>query len=596
MATALRHRGPDDQTFYCENNIALIHTRLAIQDVMNGAQPFHYQQYTIVFNGEIYNHLELRKHLSDFTFKTNSDTETLLYLYIKYRYKMFDMLDGMFAFCIHDKNNNKLILSRDRAGKKPLYYYCDKNRFIFASELNAIKVVKELDINQDAIQCYLRTGFIWKPYTAYKNVFKLDAATYMELDINSLEYKIHPYFDLLDHYQDASHSGLHYGFNESLQELESRLKLSIADRITASDVEVGVFLSGGIDSNLIAAIASQIKPNIKTFTVKFDGLYDESRLAKLTADKYKTHHIELNISSSLHDDIEKIILSYGEPFMDSSAIPSYYVSREASKHVKVVLGGDGADELFAGYRRYVSTAYGLSKFVRPLSPLVKVLPKSHTKQSIYNYICRLIAMSNKSGLNAYLSSTTDIFEDVVSLMNNNIINNLGSFIESIERNSKLSPLKKMLYADYSIILFCDLLVKMDIASMANSLEVRSPFLSKHMLEFSPGLPDSFKINKFKTKYILRKLAEKYLPLELINQPKRGFEVPLKKWVDQDLREIIHDSLRPGCYAEHHFDRTFINDLIKSNLNISAEKRAKMIWSLYCLEVWYQHETKNCIHS
>lgn len=583
---SLQHRGPDDQTIYKDGQVALLHTRLAIQDIQHGVQPLHYEHYSIIFNGEIYNHLALRQHLPEFNFTTNSDTETLLYLFMKYQFRMFEMLDGMYAFCIHDRAKHQLILARDRAGKKPLYYFQDTRHFVFASELNAIKSIKKLTPCTDAINAYLRTGFIWHSNTAYQKVYELPAASYMIVDTNTLNQQTYSHFNILDYYQQVDNS---LNLSNCLDQTETHLQRSIADRITASDVEVGVFLSGGIDSNLIAAMASQIKPNIKTFTIKFDGLYDESSLAKLTADKYHTQHIELNITSHITHDIEKILFQYGEPFMDSSAIPSYYVSREASKHVKVVLGGDGADELFAGYRRYVPAKHGILYYLKFFKHFLKILPDPQKKQSIYNYLHRLIILSGKKNLDFYLSSTTDIFEDMFSFKHNHVTTNLCEFIKSVLENRKLSPLKKMLYLDHSILLFSDLLVKMDIASMANSLEVRSPFLSKYMLEFAPNIPDHFKINGLKTKFILRKLAEKYLPTELINQPKRGFEVPLKKWIDIDLRENIHDLLIPGCYAENYINGNFIRNLLANKLAVSPEKRAKMIWSLYCLEVWHKHE-------
>lgn len=589
MMESLRHRGPDDQTIHTENQVALIHTRLAIQDVQNGTQPFHFANYSIIFNGEIYNHQELRARLHEFSFQTQSDTETLLYLFIKFKYKMFDLIDGMFAFCIYDKNANKIILARDRAGKKPLYFLKENNRFLFASELNAIKTVTNPAIFPDAINCYLRAGYIWQPYTAYKNVFELEASSYLILDLNTLSYHIEAYFSILDHYHSEDDQSQDEA--SSVAQLETLLKKSISDRIKASDVEVGVFLSGGIDSNLIAALAAQIKPDIKTFTVKFDGLYDESSLALLTAKKYKTKHIELTISSQLCTDIEKILSAYGEPFMDSSAIPSYYVSQEASKYVKVALSGDGADELFAGYRRYVPVAHSFTNYVKYIAPLLKFLPKPHVKQSLYTYLYRLIAMADKKGLDFYLSATTDVFEDVLQMENGMVTAKLAAFIQRVFADKTLSPLKRMLYADFSIILFGDLLVKMDIAAMANSLEVRSPFLSKYLLEFAPGLADKFKINRLKTKYILRQLAEKYLSPELVNQPKRGFEVPLQKWVEGELHTPIHDNLRPGCYSENFVERKFIQDLLNKKIEVPAGKRAKILWAFYCLEVWQRNDVK-----
>lgn len=578
----LHHRGPDEKSIYRKDSVTLMHTRLAIQDVMHGTQPFHFQHYTIIFNGEIYNHLELRKQLSNFTFTTRSDTETLLYLFIQYQFEMLDWLDGMFAFCIFDCQKNQMIFARDRAGKKPLYYYKSSKEFIFASELRVLQKLKKPDINDDVILCYLRAGFINKPHTPYQNIFELEAGHYFILDMPSLQYEKKSYFNLLHFYENK----ITMNFQDSAAQLEKKLTQSIQDRLLSSDVEVGVFLSGGIDSNLIAAIASQIKPNLKTFTVKFDGAYDESHLAALTAKKYHTQHMELEIQENLQQDIENIVIAYGEPFMDSSAIPSFYVSREARRYVKVILGGDGADELFAGYRRYVPIAHRLMRYLSWLSPVATILPKSNEKKSYYNYFYRMLRMLSKTGLDFYLSATTDIFEDAYSINNNKILSDMNNDMMSILNNHTLSRLDQFLYLDFTHLLFCDLLVKMDIASMANSLEVRSPFLSKNMLEFAPSLPDHFKIKGTTTKYILRHLAKKYLPAELIDQPKRGFEVPLKKWVNHELHENIFDRLKAGCYCEKYIERKFIDDLKNNRVNTSDEKRAKMLWCLYCLEIWH----------
>ena len=586
IINSLHHRGPDSQHSYNYKNINLIHTRLSIQDISNGDQPFEYKEYVIIFNGEIYNHLELRKnYLKDFMFKTLSDTETLLYLYIKYKNKMFDMLDGMFAFSILDKKTNSLILARDRAGKKPLYIYNDDSKMLFASELNAIKIgVKNLNIDENEIYSYVRNGFFFKNTTPYKNVSELEAGYIYEIDIDSLEIKKEKYFDILDFYKKEKI----INFEDAKLQLDEILHKSVKSRLLSSDLEVGAFLSGGIDSSLIVAVASEYVQKIKTFTVKFDGAFDESHLAKLTADKYNTEHYELNISMNLKDDIEKILLNYGEPFMDSSAIPSYYVSHEAKKYVTVILNGDGADEIFGGYRRYVPIANNWIKTASYFSSLTKVLPKPHSKKSIYNYAYRLLAMSGKVGLDFYNSATYDIFEDSYKFDRNNTFKNMDSFIKSIE-NENISELSKILYMDFNLILKSDLLKKMDIATMSNSLEGRSPFLSKYMLEFAPILSDKFKINGTTTKVILRELAKDYLSKELITQPKRGFEVPLKNWVENDLKENIFDSLGASCYSQKFIDKKFIDSLLNKKINISDEKRAKMLWTLYSLEVWKKNQ-------
>jgi asparagine synthase (glutamine-hydrolysing) len=583
---SLFHRGPNEQDSYTFKNINLIHTRLSIQDISHGQQPFHFKDFTIVFNGEIYNHIDLRhKYLQDFNFSTDSDTETLLYLYIKYKDKMYDMLDGMFSFAILDKNTNKLILCRDRAGKKPLYIYKNSDCLMFASELNAIKTgISNLEINEDEIYAYIRNGFFFKDRTPYKNVSEVEPGYIYEINTDTISIKKEKYFDIKDFYKKDKI----YDFESAKDKLNNILHKSVKDRLLSSDLEVGAFLSGGIDSSLIVAVASEYINNLKTFTVKFDGGFDESHLAKLTANKYNTDHHELSISMNLKNDIENILQNYGEPFMDSSAIPSYYVSREAKKHVTVILNGDGADEIFGGYRRYVPVANNMIKFASCFSFLTKILPKSHSKKSIYNYAYRLLAMSGKNGLDFYNSATNDIFEDIYKFDSNTTIEEMNNFIRNIE-NEDMSNLSKFLYMDFNLILQSDLLKKMDIATMANSLEGRSPFLSKYMLEFAPTLADNLKIKGTTTKYILRELSKQYLPNELISQPKRGFEVPLKKWVENDLKENIFDTLQSGSYGSKFINQKFINSVLEDKIDVSKEKRAKMLWTLYCLEVWYKKQ-------
>lgn len=578
IRNSLLHRGPDSQDIYKEKNVALVHTRLSIQDIENGQQPFHYKNYSIILNGEIYNHLDLRNELKEFEFQTVSDTETLLYLFIKFKEKMYEKIDGMFSFCIYDRYKEELILAKDRAGKKPVYLYKEKDSILFASELNAIKnSSNDIEINNDAIESYLRNGLFYDTYTPYKNVFSLKAGYFYTICTKTLKINEKKYFDILDYYKEKSKLNK----EDTLSTVDGLLHKSVKNRLESSDLEVGAFLSGGIDSSLIVAIASEYKNKLKTFTVKFDDNYDESHLAKLTANKYNTLHTELKISMNLKNDIETILFNYGKPFMDSSAIPSYYVSKEAKKHVSVILNGDGADEIFGGYRRYVPFSSGILPIAKYFNFLLKVLPKPHNKKAFYNYIYRLLNISNKKSLNLYNSSTIDIFENEYIFPSNKINSNIEKFIDSI----KLDPLSKMLYLDFCIILHSNLLEKMDIATMSNSLEGRSPFLSKYILEFAPTMQNKYKVNGVTTKYILRELAKKYLPKELISQPKRGFEVPLKSWIESDLKDNIYDSLQNNSYSSNFIDSKFINDLLNKKINVSEEKRAKMLWTMYCLEVW-----------
>ena len=577
---SLIHRGPDNQDIYINKNVALIHTRLSIQDLALGFQPFHHNNLTIIFNGEIYNHQKLRlDYLKNMQFKTQSDTETLLLLYIEYGHEMFDMIDGMFAFAIYDSDNSKVTIARDRIGKKPLYIYTNGSDLMFSSELIGIKAaIKDLDINEEAVSSYLRTGFFFRHHTPYSDIEEVEAGSVYEIDIKDLSITKNRFFNLKKFYNCQSDKTL----TESVKQLDYLLDKSIKDRLVSSDIEVGAFLSGGIDSGLIVAIASKYQEQLKTFTVKFDGAYDESSLARLVSNRYGTEHYEIEIELDLKNDIEKILLNYGQPFMDSSAVPSYYVSQEAKKHVSVILNGDGADELFGGYRRYVPAANNILKIAKFLRPLIHVLPIAHNKKSLYNYLFRLLTISNKTGLDYYLSSTSDVFEGSFEFQNNDILAEMNEFLLS---NNDMSDLSKMLYHDSEILLFSDLLVKMDIATMSHSLEGRSPFLSKYLLEFAPSLPDNHKVKGGMTKVILRELAKQYLPLELLNQPKRGFEVPLKNWIEFDLKENICDRLSANSYSSSFVDQSFISKLLDKKVSVSDEKRAKMLWSMFCLEVW-----------
>lgn len=373
------------------------------------------------------------------------------------------------------------------------------------------------------------------------------------------------------------------------------LHRSIRRRLESSDLEVGCFLSGGIDSGLVTAIASSMKPDLKTFTVSFAGEYNEAPLAKLVADKYQTKHKEIRISfDHLSNDIEKILCNYGEPYFDSSAIPSYYVSQEAKKHLTVILNGDGADELFAGYRRYVPfSKYDFFKanfFVRASAlAFRKIMPASGNKKSTYNFIYRLASFASKSNLETYLSAGLDIIEEYEQHIRAGFdyLQPLRNDFQEIV-STPMSGLKKIMNMDFDTNLFSDLLVKMDIATMAHSLEGRSPFLGKELLEYAPGLPDSYKIHGSSTKFLLRKLAAQYLPETIINQPKRGFEIPLKNWVNHELKDIIHDYVgAPSAFNRNLLDPAFTEKLLQDQSNVPAEKRAKILWTLFCLEVWYK---------
>ncbi len=589
----LAHRGPDEQDSYQHKNVDLFHLRLSILDISCGKQPMHLgEKYTIIFNGEIYNHQEIRKQF-DLKGNTSSDTETLLLLYDRYGTDFLDFLDGMFAFVIYDKIKNQLFIARDRAGKKPFYYFFDQKKFVFASELNCLKTMTNVEIEPGGFFQYLRLGTFYRQFTPYKNVTELRAGSFLIVDCHTLSINEKRWWNVNNFYQKESNDSL----EEGIQKTDQLLHQAVKRRLESSDLEVGCFLSSGIDSGLVTSIAHQYQPKLKTFTVSFEGEYDEAPLAKLVAEKYHTHHTEIRISfENLQNDVEKILCNYGEPFYDSSAIPSYYVSQEAKKFLTVILNGDGADELFGGYRRYVPfSKYDFFKknylVQKTASAFKRLLPFPGDKKSLYNYLYRLASLASSSDLEIYFSASADIFEG----FQQNFLDQTSGYLkpikhdfEKIAGSNDLSGLKKIMNLDFDTVLCDDFLVKMDIATMANSLEGRSPFLSKEILEYVPALPDNYKIQGKTTKYMLRKLAAQYLPAQLINQPKRGFEIPLKKWVDNELNEILFDYLS----ASNNFYKTFVNqkfveNLLEKKTKIADEKRAKILWTLFSLEVWYK---------
>ncbi len=592
MNAAMLHRGPDAQKGFSSSNVDLYHLRLSILDMAGGVQPMSLQdRFTIVFNGQIYNHNELRtKH--GLIGRTYSDTETLLLLYQKLGTDFLNDLEGMFAFAIYDSEEQTMFIARDRAGKKPLYYFSDNEKLVFASELNGLKSQIPLQMNAAHFHTYLRVGSFYGTTTPYEKVKELSAGSFLWVDCKNLAikeqswWKINPFFG-------KTHPD---SFNEALEKVDGFLHTAVRRRVESSDLEVGSFLSGGIDSGIVTAMASKYKNQLKTFTVSFNGEYDEAPLAKLVAERYGTTHTEIKISfDDLKQNLEKIISNYGEPFFDSSAIPSYYVSKEAKKYVTVILNGDGADELFGGYRRYVPFAsfdfFKSPRVVKNMAGLIKnLLPLPNNKKNYYNYIYRLFSLASKDSLDVYLSAGVDIFEDYESHFIQADEDYLGEMRRDFNgiADADTSGLKKIMNMDFNSNLFSDLLVKMDIANMANSLEGRSPFLCKDILEYVPGMNDRFKINNKTTKYLLRTLAKNYLPEQLINQPKRGFEIPLKQWVEKDLNEIIQDYVGGrNALCRQFIKGEFIDDLINNRIKIPAEKRAKMLWTLMSMEIWYK---------
>lgn len=587
----LLHRGPDERGCFSLDNVQLYHTRLAIQDLsVSGQQPMKYKGLVIVFNGEIYNHMELRQKYG-LSAASNSDTLTILMLFERIGMRMLEEFDGMFAFALYDTQNLKLYLARDRAGKKPLYIYNKGVSYVFSSELNVLYRSCRPEINYASLADYLYLGHYYRKATPYHLVNELENGHYMVIDTLLGHAEDICWFKMEDAYRNEHH----IGYEDALSQLDQHLDTAVKRRIESADLDVGSFLSGGIDSGLVTAMAAGHQSRLKTFTVKVPGSFDESALAEKVARRYDTDHTVVEIDfSDLANDIEKIISNHGEPNSDNSAIPSYYVAREAKKHITVVLNGDGADELFGGYRRYVPFKH--LDFFNPgyftkmgSGMLTKILPVANQKQSLYTYAYRLLKFAGYADpVKIYCSASSDLFvgfEEVFIIKPEML-----AITEDLERYNgySISPLKKLLLMDFESMLFSRLLPKMDIATMGHSIEGRSPFLAKEILDFAPALPDQYKIKNIQTKHILRTLARKYLPAELIDQPKRGFEIPLQKWVDHELWEVMQTYLLAGdALYLRIIKKSFIEQLIARRISISEERRAKILFCVFSLEVWHK---------
>ena len=587
----LLHRGPDAQGNLLLGGVGVYHTRLSIQDIACGAQPMQLEELTIVFNGEIYNHFDLRNDYR-LNCETRSDTETILHLYKKLGKDCVRLLDGMFAFAIHDANKRTVLLARDKAGEKPLYYYIDSdNTFLFSSELNALYAgaPKAPELSSASINEFLQTSFFCGEETPYQDVKELLPGTFFEINLNSGEVITQAYWSSFDSYTTNDKI---YDEKSALDLIENALQYSVDRQLETSDIEVGAYLSGGIDSGLVSAFAKRKRDKFKTFTVRFENEFDEGELAKLTADHIGSSHHELNIDfSDLTQNIEEILGAYGEPFSDSSSIPSWYVAREAKKYVTVILTGDGADELFGGYRRHVPQRYidvlkeRNNAVIRLMADGTQGFGKEH--KSRLNYVHRLLKSLSRSPVSSFLASTTDTFNDEQGhFVNRPKYKNLEFMLEEVLGDRRLSPLDKALIFDFTILLPGILLPKVDIASMQHAVETRAPFLGGQMLNLAGRISSDLKIKGVTTKYLLRKLAEQHLPQQITKQPKRGFEIPLVRWMDGVLKPITHDLLRSNQSISRDFlDGNYIQGLLDKSLSIHPQRRAKQLFLLLSLEIW-----------
>lgn len=594
----LINRGPDGEGTYTHHNLALGHRRLSIIDTTHAAsQPFTDStgRYTIVFNGEIFNYKQLRKQLEHkgIQFKSHSDTEVLLYLFIADKEKCLGQLDGEFAFAVYDNHTDQLFIARDRFGIKPVYFYKSRDRFVFASEMKALLAFDiPRIIDNAALQTYLHLNYIPSPYSIFENVRKLEAGNFLTVNSNGETHQQN-YYSISNSY-DATHL---LNYEESKLELKKLLEYAVEQRMIA-DVPLGSFLSGGIDSSIITAIAAQHTKQLNTFSIgyKDEPLFDETKYAQLLSKKYHTHHTVFQLSNDdLYADLHKMLDYIDEPFADSSALAVNILSMHTKKYVKVALSGDGADELFAGYNKHAAelkaSGNGIrARVVKASYPLLKHLPKSRNSVS-GNTFRKLQKFSEGMSLTdserywRWAGFTNDSTDECLLLKTSpdyhirkkEILKHITSDYNSI------------LLTDMQLVLENDMLVKVDRMSMNQSLEVRVPFLDHKIVDFAFTLPVNYKIEGNQRKKILKDAFKNMLPDELFHRKKQGFEVPLLKWFKTDLKSLITDSLLEDNFiAEQRiFKPAAIKNLKKQLFSTNPNDSIAKIWALIVFQYWYK---------
>jgi asparagine synthase (glutamine-hydrolysing) len=594
----LVNRGPDGEGIYTHHHVALGHRRLSIIDVTEAAhQPFTDSEgrYTIVFNGEIFNYRQLRKLLEQkgVRFRSHSDTEVLLQLYIADKEKCLDQLDGEFAFAVYDSKTEQLFIARDRFGIKPLYFYKDGNRFVFASEMKALlafEIPKKMDAA--SLQTYLHLNYIPSPYSIFEDVRKLAAGHYVRVDAHG-HLSQHNYYSISNAY-DGTHL---MDYETSKLELKRLLEYAVQQRMIA-DVPLGAFLSGGIDSSIITAIAAQHTKHLNTFSIgyKDEPFFDETRYAQSLSKKYHTNHTVFQLGNDdLYADLHKMLDYIDEPFADSSALAVNILSMHTKKFVKVALSGDGADELFAGYNKHAAELKATGKdfrarMVKASYPLLKHLPKSRNSIS-GNTIRKLQKFSEGMSLSdherywRWAGFTNDSNGDCLLLKT--------SAEYTIRKKEILkhinSDYNSILLTDVQLVLENDMLVKVDRMSMNQSLEVRVPFLDHKVVDFAFTLPVNYKIEGNQRKKILKDAFKSMLPEELFRRKKQGFEVPLLKWLTTDLKSMITDELLTEHFIEEQgiFKPDGIQALKKQLFSKNPNDAIAQVWALIVFQYWYK---------
>jgi asparagine synthase (glutamine-hydrolysing) len=612
LCARLVHRGPDEEGYYQGCNAALAQRRLSIIDLSGGRQPLANEDGSVwvTFNGEIYNFHDLRSGLErqGHRFATRSDTEVIVHAYEQYGVECLKQFRGMFAFALWDEKAHALLLARDRVGKKPLFYAEADGQFVFASELQALvqhpAVRRELD--PTAIDDYLTYGYIPSPKTPFRGVFKLPPAHYLTLratpdgsarpDLRVARYwqlEFTPKWDLRE--------------EEAAQGLREVLTEAVRLRLIA-DVPLGALLSGGIDSSLVVALMSRLSGRaVKTFSIGFEEEdFNELPYARQVARRYGTDHHELVVRPRALDILPTLVRHYGEPYADSSAIPSYYVAKLTRQHVKVALNGDGGDECLAGYERYLASTLA-ERYQRVpwvlrrgvIEPLAALAPEALLLPRRLRQAKRLLQSAARPFAQRYLGWVTYLKpEQKQDLYTPEFRERLAGYEGAAWLRGQLeapppaggNQLDVLLAADVQSYLPDDLLVKMDIASMANSLEARSPFLDHKVMEFCARLPGRYKVRGATLKYLLRRVGRGLLPPANLRRRKMGFGVPVGRWMRRELRPLLEDALfSPRSFLRGYFRAEPLRRIMQGHQD-GRQDSSYLLWALLWLELWHRDFT------
>jgi asparagine synthase (glutamine-hydrolysing) len=606
MTNRMIHRGPDACGHYSCGPISLGHRRLSVIDRAGGAQPMSDDagNLWITYNGELYNFQELRKTLerAGHRFFTGGDTEVILKAYLEYGASCLRHFRGMFAFAIWDQRKQRLFLARDRVGKKPLFYTQTAGHFAFASELHALLAHPRIgrDIDPFAIDEYLTYGYIPAPRTIFESVQKLKPGHHLTAflgpDGGPFETAIERYWTLP--YAEK----WPWGEEEAAERLLAVLTAAVRLRLVA-DVPIGALLSGGIDSSVVVALMSQISGRqVRTFSIGFEEQdFNELPYARLVAERYSTDHHELVVGPQCMDVLPTLVRHYGEPYADSSALPTYYLSQLAREHVTVALTGDGADESLAGYERYLGVLFAeryrkvpslLRK--RVIEPAASLIPGRLARRSRWSQARNFLQSSGRPAAEQYLHWNTFFGGcEKAGLYTRQFAERLRLgkaetwFLEMLRPVPGRSTLDALLATDVESYLPYDLLVKMDVASMANSMEARSPYLDHEVMEFCARLPVEYKIHGRTLKYLLKKIARNLIPQANIKRRKMGFGVPVGRWVrGLQLGFVKETLLSERASKRGYFQPEALRAMIANHTD-AKQDCSQQLWALVWLEVWHQ---------